>query len=87
MKTKFDILMACRVIHLCYFTSAYPHLVCGPCFCDSGSPIAKLYAQEPQQTSTLTFGLKLSTDSGNSTLDLIQKWSNTFAKFAKHIKN
>lgn len=22
---------------LCYFTSAYPPLVCGPCFCDLGS--------------------------------------------------
>lgn len=65
MKTKFDILMACRdgVIHFCVISPRLIHLSCvALVFVIQEVPITKLYAQEPQQTPMLTFGLNVSTD-------------------------
>lgn len=60
----FNIWMACRggvfvLFHLRFSTSQLLPLVI---FVIQEVPITKLYAQEPPQTPTLTFGMKFSTD-------------------------
>lgn len=94
MKTKFDILRACRdgVIRFCVIWPPLIHLSCvALVFVIQKVPITKLYDQEPQQTPTLTFGLTLSTNLQRFySWPLIQKWSkynNTFTTFVKNKKN
>lgn len=72
MKTKFDILRACRdgVIRFCVIWPPLIHLSCvALVFVIQKVPITKLYDQEPQQTPTLTFGLTDQQTCRDSTLD------------------
>lgn len=72
MKTKFDILRACRdgVIRFCVIWPPLIHLSCvALVFVIQKVPITKFCDQEPQQTPTLTFGLTDQQTCRDSTLD------------------
>lgn len=92
MKTKFNILMACRdgvihfflLFHLRLSTFSRVALV----FVIQEVPITKPYAQEPQQTPMLTFGVKLSSDLWRfyswPLIHKCSKYNKNYTKFAKN---